>query len=93
MAKNQNMTVKSEAEISKYVKQCEQCKEFKNFKDVKFFPAVNEIETFKDGSKIHQQIGDRFYCNDCMSTWDQAWNGYSYEEWSDCQPIKVEVLI
>jgi len=71
--------------MSKYVKQCEQCKEWKNFKDVKFFPA--ERETYQDGHV--SESWNRYYCKDCMKSWDLAYDGMTAEEMPE-GPIKTE---
>ena len=84
--------------VDKAIKQWGYCNEEKiqewyNFKDVTFFPKVNQIETFTDGSKIHQQAPNRYYCKACIASWDNdAYDDYTYEEWSNLQPINVEVL-
>lgn len=74
--------------MSKYVKQCEQCKAWKNFKDVKFFPA--ERETYLDGHV--SESWNRYYCKDCMKSWDLADSDsdLTYEEASQYVPVTVE---
>ncbi len=74
--------------MNEFIKKCEQCDEYKNIKDVKFFPA--ERETYSDGTI--QTSWDRYYCEDCMSTWGDCHEGLSYEEWSATQPITVELV-
>ena len=71
--------------MSKYVKQCEQCKEWKNFKDVKFFPA--ERETYQDGHVT--ESWNRYYCKDCIKSWENAFDGFIAEEMPEA-PIKTE---
>lgn len=69
----------------------EKSQEWYNFKDVKFFPKVNQIETFQDGSTIHQYAPDRYYCKNCIEGWKNCFDGFIEDEMPE-KPIKVEVI-
>lgn len=72
--------------MNQYIKKCFQCGEFHQNKNVKHFPSVKEI--YEDG-RI-SEAPDRYYCKECMSTWGDAYDGMSYDEWSSVeQPITV----
>lgn len=91
-----------------HVVQCAQCwnwnetsvsnpeeynKELYSKKDCKFFSKIKERNTYRDGTVSISEAPDRFYCSECMSESDNGYEGYSYEEWSDLQPIQTENLL
>ncbi len=71
--------------VSLFIKQCEQCKNYKNIINMKFFPEIKEL--YESGHV--NEAPDRYYCNECMSTWDMALEGYTREEAAFEQPIAV----
>ncbi len=50
-------------------------------------------ETFADGRIETNE--EMWWCKSCVESWENAYEGYDYEEWSAMQsekPIKVEIL-